>query len=131
MAVFLVGEANEPVNPKLQIFLADGTLLPVEAHTLGFRVVDISTQQKKCYYASQDLDKIQVYPNKGPSYIDVTHMYDDATTPGHKIGPGNYYAPWTASGLFRPGEYAIIWEWKEDATQPFKRIAQSFSVKES
>ena len=130
MAVFILGEANLPENPKLQIFLADGGMDAVDAHTVGFRVVDISTAQRKCYYATQDLVNIQVFPAKGTSYIDVTNLYTDPVTPGHKIGPGNYYAPWTASGLFRPGEYAIIWEWKSTATDPFRRIAQSFCVKE-
>ena len=130
MAIFSRGEPNDPLNPLLQLFIIDGNDEPINAAYVGFRIVDISTSQAKCYYANQDFNKIQVYPNKGPRFIDVSNLFTD-TPAGHKLGTGNYYAPWTASPTLRVGEFVIIWEWKLGAGNPFRINRQPFSVKEA
>jgi len=130
MAIFSRGESNDPANPLLQLFIIDGHDDPIDAAYVGFRILDISTEQAKCHYANQDFNKIQVYPNRGPKYIDVNHLYTD-TPAGHKLGTGNYYAPWTANPTLRVGDYMIIWEWKLGAGNPFRMTRQPFSVKEA
>lgn len=130
MAVFTRGEQNSPTKPQLQLFIVNEVTKPLDCDVVGFRILSIRDDQAKYYYSMQQFDKIQVYPSKGIKYIDTANLHTDAETPGHKLGKGNYYAPWTAAGDMLVGEYAIVWEWKVNAEQPFRRTAQSFAVKE-
>lgn len=129
MAIFLQGEANLPTNPKLQLFIIDALDAPIDCEFVGFRILDITTDQNKCYYANQDFNPIQSYPNQGPQYLDTSKLYTDDPA-GHKIDIGNYYAPWTAGPNLRTGEYVIVWEWKINGSHPFRMTRQSFAVKE-
>lgn len=128
MAQLVRGQPNNPNAPQLQLFVIDTNDDPIDAAYVGYRILDISTQQKKCDYARQDFNKIQVYPNQGAQYLDVTNLFTDLI-PGHKLGTGNYYAPFTPNETMRVGEYVIVWEWKL-AGLPFSMTRQNFSVKE-
>jgi hypothetical protein len=130
VAVFVRGEANDPTDPKLQLFLIDATNQPIDASHVGFRILNITNEKNKCLYANQDFPKIQVYPSQGPQFINVTDL-TTAPEPGHKISTGRYYAPWTASETLKLGEYVIIWEWRINVNSPYRVNRQSFVIKEN
>jgi len=130
MAIFIRGEANNPTQPKLQLFVIDGNNSAYDVQYVSFRIVDITTEKNKCHYSNMEWDKIQVYPLQGAKFLDISKLVTDIP-PGHKIAVGNYYAPWTAEASMRVGEFAIIWEWKDYGTSPFKMTRKSFAVKES
>lgn len=126
MPQLTMGQPNDPTAPQLQLFIIDGDENPIDAAYVGFRILDISSKEKKCYYAQQSFDRIQVYPSQGPKYLDVVNLYTGDPA-GHKIGTGNYYAPFTPDENLRVGEYIIVWEWQL-AGAPFSMTRESFSV---
>lgn len=128
MAQLVRGQPNDPNNPELQLFIVDPSENLIDAQYVGFRIVDITTQKNKCDYAKQNFNRIQKYPENGPQYINVNNLYTDPI-PGHKLGTGNYYAPFTPNETMRVGEYVIIWEWKL-AGLPFSMTRQTFAIKE-
>lgn len=131
MAYFIRGQANTPKNPQLQLFIVSAMDKMLDCSVVGFRVLRIINVEDKYHYSRQDYEKIQVFPSRGVRYINTDSPFDAEVDPGHKMGTGHYYAPWTAGQALVPGEYAIIWEWKVNSDQPYRRTAQSFAVREA
>ena len=129
MSYIAQGETNNYANSYVIDIWTHVNGILTDVVEMSFKIFDISTATKKTEYYNGVKNNVQIYPTTPGQRqsINVSALVTDPV-PGHKIGTGHYYAPWTCSTTESQGDHIIEWFFRRSSTSNERFFSEEFVV---